>query len=99
MVIPQSLNCLLTKSDAARGEFPIGVSYHKKRQVYMARVGMNATTKHLGEYESATEAFEAYKKAKERYIKELADEYKAKYPDFPQKLYDAMYAYEVEITD
>ena len=40
-----------------------------------------------------------YKKAKEQYIKQVADEYKAEYPEFPQKLYDAMYAYEVEITD
>lgn len=99
VIIPQSLNCILTKSDAARGNCPIGVSYHKKRHVYMARVGINATTKYLGDFNSADEAFEVYKKAKEQYIKQVADEYKAEYPEFPQKLYDAMYAYEVEITD
>ena len=34
--------------------------------------------------------------AKEKYIKEVADEYKDK---IPQKLYEALYAYKVEITD
>jgi 23S rRNA-/tRNA-specific pseudouridylate synthase len=44
-------------------------------------------------------AFSWYKESKEQYIKEVADSYKAKYPNFPQKLYDALYSYEVEITD
>ena len=39
------------------------------------------------------------KSLSEIYTKEVADEYKLKYPTFPQKLYDAMYSYEVEITD
>jgi hypothetical protein len=44
-------------------------------------------------------AFNWYKQSKEEEIKRVADLYKSKYPNFPQKLYDAMYAYEVEITD
>ena len=42
------------------------------------------------------EAFKSYKTFKEKYIKQVADEYKDK---IPKKLYDAMYRYEVEITD
>ena len=42
------------------------------------------------------EAFRAYKQFKEDYIKQVADEYKDK---IPQKLYDAMYNYKVDITD
>ena len=38
----------------------------------------------------------AYKTFKEQYIKQVANEYKDK---IPKKLYDAMYRYEVEITD
>ena len=55
--------------------------------------------KFLGTYSTQEEAFLAYKTFKEAYIKQVADEYKSKYPNFPQKLYDAMYSYEVEITD
>ena len=51
---------------------------------------------HVGTYASISEAFQAYKQYKEKEIKRIADEYKNK---IPQKLYDALYAYEVEITD
>ena len=45
------------------------------------------------------EAFEVYKKAKESYIKEVADFYMSKYPNFPKKIYDALYNYKVDIND
>jgi hypothetical protein len=47
-------------------------------------------------YDTPEEAFHAYKTAKEAYIKQVADEYKDK---IPKKLYDALYAYTIEITD
>ena len=50
----------------------------------------------MGSFDSEEEAFYAYKEFKEQYIKQVADEYKDK---IPKKLYDAMYKYEVEITD
>ena len=52
--------------------------------------------KYLGVYDTQEEAFEVYKEFKERYIKKVADYYKDKIPD---KLYQALYNYEVEITD
>ena len=52
--------------------------------------------KYLGLYITIEQAFSAYKNFKENYIKEVADEYKDR---IPQKLYDAMYRYEVEIDD
>ena len=52
--------------------------------------------KYLGLFPNQQEAFYAYKKAKEKYIKEVADLYKN---IIPQKVYDAMYSYQVEITD
>jgi len=52
--------------------------------------------KYLGSYKTEHEAFEVYKYHKEKNIKEVADYYKDK---IPTKLYDAMYDYEVEITD
>lgn len=42
------------------------------------------------------EAFQVYKVAKETYIKEVADEWKDK---INPKVYQAMYNYQVEITD
>lgn len=99
ILVPRSINLLLTKSNARRGNLPIGVTYDKARHKYAAVISIDGIPTYIGRYHTPEEAFQAYKKAKEQHIKDVADEYKAKYPDFPQKLYDAMYAYEVEITD
>jgi hypothetical protein len=48
-------------------------------------------------YDTPHDAFYlGYKPFKENYIKQKADEYK---DQIPIKLYDALYRYEVEITD
>ena len=51
---------------------------------------------YIGDYKTPEDAFYAYKKCKESYLKHLADKYKGEIPD---KVYDALYKYEVEITD
>ena len=57
---------------------------------------MNKKQNFLGHYNTPEEAFQAYKQFKENYIKQVADEYKEL---IPEKLYNAMYEYEVEIED
>lgn len=95
--VPIKINCLFTKSNNSRGKYPIGVNYNSEIRKYQSRCG-NGLGKSisLGYYETPQEAFEAYKINKERYIKQVADEYKDK---IPQKLYEVMYNWEVEITD
>lgn len=92
--VPNSINVLFTKCDKARGKYPIGVI--KRWNKYVARVNKGNERIHLGLYDTPEEAFLAYKHAKEQYIKEVAEEYKDK---IPNKLYEAMMNYEVEITD
>lgn len=92
------INTLFTKSNNMRGDTPIGV-IKSSNTTYMARLSKNNKGVNLGTYKDTTEAFNAYKIGKESYIKQIADEYKSRYPDFPKRLYDAMYNYEVEITD
>ena len=87
---------LFTKSDASRGEFPIGVYYDKQMNKYGAYCHIERKQKRLGFFDTPEEAFLVYKEFKEAYIKEIADEYKDK---IPQRLYDAMYAWKVEIDD
>lgn len=98
--VPSFINTLFIKCQKTRGELPIGVHYHKRDKKYMARLRVfkdgKETRKYLGSFDTADEAFKAYKKAKEDYIKEVADEYKDK---IPAKLYQAMYSYEVSIDD
>lgn len=100
--VPNNINVLFTKSDKARGEYPIGVVYHKQHKKFMAQCNVYDNErkikriKHLGYYETLEKAFKVYKEFKESYIKQIADCYKDR---IPEKLYDAMYKYEVEITD
>lgn len=99
--VPHRINSLFTKSNAKRGNYPIGVTYHKRDDIYEAKLSfLNENNKkdriYLGRYNTPEEAFQSYKVAKEKYIKQVADEYK---PYIPKELYDAMYRYEVEIDD
>ena len=96
--VPYDINIVFTKNNARRGDMPIGVYKNERRIDYQYYALCRYYTKQLtlGRFNSATEAFYCYKKFKEKYIKELADKYK-KY--LPQEIYDAMYNYEVEITD
>ena len=98
--VPQFINTLFIKRQKLRGELPIGVCFDKVSKKYKAKLSVfkdgRSTTKNLGYYNTPNEAFEAYKKAKENYIKEIADEYK---DEIPVELYEAMYSYRVDIND
>lgn len=96
IIVPNRINLLFTKCDASRGEYPVGVNYNKNNDKYVARCQILNGRKHLGYYNTPHEAFLAYKEFKEAYIKEVADEYKGRIPD---KLYEAMYKWEVEEDD
>lgn len=92
--VPQSINSLFIKANKIRNG-TIGVS--KRKYGYSAPTEIiNGYNKKFGNFNTETEAFISYKKAKENYIKKVADKYRDK---IPLKLYDAMYNYQVEITD
>lgn len=94
---PRSINILFTKSNVTRGEFPIGVSYVKRDKYFLAYCNDGKRNKYrIGRYDTPTEAFYAYKDYKENVIKQFADNFKDK---IPNKLYNALIKYEVEIND
>lgn len=102
--VPQRINELFTKSNKIRGEYPIGVTYHKRDNVLCVRCNVydNKTKKkrivNIKRLppDRPFQAFTYYKNFKEDYIKQVADEYK----DYiPCKLYNAMYNWKVEIND
>lgn len=98
--VPQSINKIFTKSDAIRGDYPIGVTYNKHAGKFASQYkryeNNNSTTIFLGYFNTIDEAHEVYKIKKEKYIKEIAEIYK---DNIPKELYEALYRYEVEITD
>ena len=90
--VPKEINLLLVKHDKGRGDYLLGVDYHKNRKQFRAR----CSDKHLGWFNTELEAFYAYKQAKETYIKEVANKWK---DQIDPKVYNALMKYEVEITD
>ena len=90
--VPKEINLLLVKHDKGRGNYSLGVDYHKSRKQFRAR----CSDKHLGWFNTEIDAFHAYKQAKEAYIKEVANKWK---DQIDPRVYEALMKYEVEITD
>ena len=102
LFVSNNINVLFVKHDKLRGDCPIGVHYNKRDKKFVAQCNIydyeenKSKIKYLGYYNTPEQAFKVYKEYKEKYIKEVADYYKDL---IPVKLYDALYKYEVEITD
>ena len=95
--IPKEVNTLLTKCEALRGEHLIGVHWSNSNKAFVAQVCKNkGKQEHLGFFKTEIEAFNAYKKAKEAFIKEQAEKWKGK---IDNRAYNALMSYKVEITD
>ena len=95
--IPSEINLLLIKSDKKRGEHLIGVYWNKKDNAFIAQVGKSkGKQEKLGYFNTELEAFNAYKQAKESYLKELVNKWKDK---IDERAYEALINYQVEITD
>lgn len=110
-LVPQNVNLLFVKNNAARGSLPIGVrKYNSKYRAELSaktNKGKNEpsikTNKgkkmiHLGTYDTPEEAFNAYKEAKEKCIRQVAEE-EFSQGNITKECYNAMMNYEVEITD
>lgn len=88
--VPREINNLLNKSKAHRGDYPIGVTTDGNKIV--AKHG----GKTLGRFPTVDLAFQAYKTAKEEYIKDVADKWKNL---IDSRVYNTLIMYEVKIND
>ena len=96
--VPERINTLFCKSKKSRGDLPIGVRWNKSKGKFETNISIDNKQTYLGSFNTIEEAFQCYKTFKENYIKQVADDYYSQ-KLIPKKLYDAMYRYEVEITD
>ena len=80
--------------DSKNKNFHVGV--RKGCNKYEAICCINSKSTYLGTFNTELEAFNAYKTAKESYLKELANKWKDK---IDPRAYEALMNYEVEITD
>jgi hypothetical protein len=94
--VPREINCLLVNRRLHRGEYPVGVSYDKQRDKFVAGYSVNGVRKHLGCFTNEQEAFLVYKQAKESYIKEVAEKWK---DQIDPRVYEALVSWNVEEGD
>jgi len=94
--VPQEVNNLLIKRDNYRGEYPVGVDFHKVSGKFRASLAINGKQKNLGYFTIPEEAFQVYKLAKEAQIKVVAHKWKHL---LDERVFQALMAYEVSIDD
>ena len=95
--LPSEINSLLVKSDKIRGEHLIGVCWSKTNKAFKATVRKNkGKQEFLGYFNTEIEAFNAYKEAKEAFIKEQAEKWK---DEIDSRAYESLMNYEVSIDD
>ena len=95
--LPKEINSVLTKCTASRGKYLIGVYWSKTHKAFKAQVSKSKGKKeHLGLFKTELEAFNAYKKAKEGFVKEQANGWKDK---IDERAYNALMNYTVDIDD
>lgn len=96
--VPPRVNRLFVQSckSVRRGEYPIGVHFHKVTGKFAAQCQIDGKRTWLGAYDSIQEAFAVFKIHREAEIKRMAEKYKSA---MKEEVYTAMLNYEVEITD
>ena len=90
-IVPHEINNLIRRYTKNSSTCK-GVDYNTKLGKFSARV----LGKHLGLFATEIEAFQAYKEAKETYIKEVANKWK---DQIDVRVYEALMKYQVEIND
>lgn len=89
--VPAAINTLLNSCSRSRGSLPIGVTVDQNGK-YRARINMKGKSVSIGTFLSKEEASAAYCAAKNKYVSDMAEEYKdVIHPDVYKNLknYDA----------
>jgi len=94
--VPQTVNKLLTKGRASRGNYPIGVSFEARSNRFAAFCNYDGANRRIGRFKTVAEAFIAYKKRKEFLIAQAGEKYKSQ---IDQRAYAALINYKVDIND
>ena len=90
--VPQEINTFFTDSGAKRGEYPVGVNFHKASGKFKAHCRVNGKKQHLGYFNTPEEAFVAYKTFKEVLCKKLALKWQS---EIDTRLFNAMMSWSV----
>lgn len=94
--VPRVINCLLNKQGNNRGAYPIGVTFHKETQKFVAQCRNKNGRTFIGRFNTVEDAFAAYKTTKESVIRSIAEEYKTQ---IDSRVYSFLLNYTLKDTD
>ena len=91
--VPQEINLFFIDSGNARGDYPLGVSFHKASGKFVAHCAVNSKQQHLGLFNTQQEAFAVYKPFKENLCKQLALKWQS---EIDERLFNTMMNWSVK---
>lgn len=94
--VPQEINTFFTSCRVRRGSYPLGVSFVKSKNKFVATLSIDNKNKTLGHFDNCDEAFEVYKHAKEQQLLVIANRWRDKLPD---NVYKALVNYKISKND
>ena len=94
--VPSHLNAILLNVKSRRGDFPIGITFCKRKKLYQARVQTLEGRVYCGRRKNINDAFLLYKEEKEKYIRTIAEKYRM---DVDSRVYNSLMQYTVSIDD
>ena len=90
--VPQEINKFFNECGNARGEYHLGVCFHKASGKFIAYCTVNSKRQHLGYFNTPQEAFVVYKPSKENLCKQLALKWQH---EVDPRLFNAMMSWSV----
>ena len=90
--VPYEINSFFVDRGNDRGEYPLGVSFHKASGRFKTRCWANGKQEYLGLFDTPEEAFAAYKPFKEALCKQLALKWES---EIDERLFNAMMKWSV----
>ena len=92
-LVPQELNKLTIDRGKMRGKYPQGVSKASSGVKYRSDIHINGKTMYIGLFDTPEEAHQAYKEAKERHVKNMANKWRDR---IAPEVYEALMSWELE---
>ena len=90
--VPQEINLFFIDRGNNRGDYPVGVCFHKQRGKFQAYCNVNGKRQYLGYFNTPQEAFAVYKPFKENLCKQLALKWK---DEIDERLFNAMMNWQI----
>ncbi|NDO52277.1 hypothetical protein FMM75_23935 [Lachnospiraceae bacterium MD335] len=94
--VPHAINTLFLNCKKNRGDLPLGVHFDNDKGKYRAEMSFMGRQIKLGTFDTAEDAFARYKEYKEDFIQDMAEQYR---DEIPNKVYEAMMSWKIEIVD